>query len=337
MDKRIFMIFLSLILLAGFIFLFRYVTKPVFHLDVNYSPISLIVGQEITFNNTIVNEKEPVWDFGDGNKRTGNTVKYTFDSKGDKNIKIAIGEDCKLDTTIHVSDSVIIVDTVVDQDTTDSNHNNVKLVADFYPRTIRVGKRVTFFDKTRGATKWEWRIDGAASAQTKQYTTSFNREAKYKVALHVEGKNINLDTSFAISVLPIPGGGSGDAGYNCVSGSCGYVRSNADYASLAACQSACGGVDFSAFKDDFLKYSDKKNRTGEEWRDKITNMCDKTATIYFQMENGEKVPPISLQEFNKQQIGTNPNYTVESVVDVKPAKNGEKKINSITIKAKKNK
>lgn len=43
-----------------------------------------------------------------------------------------------------------------------------------------------------------------------------------------------------IENLQIVGGGGG-AGYNCVSGSCGYVGSNADYASLAACQSACGG------------------------------------------------------------------------------------------------
>lgn len=37
------------------------------------------------------------------------------------------------------------------------------------------------------------------------------------------------------------GGGGGTAGYNCVSGSCQSVNSNAQYSTLSACQNQCGG------------------------------------------------------------------------------------------------
>lgn len=36
------------------------------------------------------------------------------------------------------------------------------------------------------------------------------------------------------------GGGGGNSGYNCVSGTCTYVSSGATYSSLSSCQSACG-------------------------------------------------------------------------------------------------
>ena len=103
------------------------------------------------------------------------------------------------------------------------------------------------------------------------------------------------------------GGGGNTGGYNCVSGDCQYVTTGGQYATLSACESACGGggsggndcTNMTSYTSATAKWISNCGGTNEDLSVKVTNNSNQTLYIRIEIEKtngkwdcgGETIPP----------------------------------------------
>ena len=189
MDKRIFVTFLAIICLIGFILGIRWALKPKCEQPVLIiTPQNPETGQEVVF--ATENGNVLVWEITGEKTARGASTKYTFNKSGTYIIKATAGEEC-VTTQQLIEHKPCEIQNVKPE---------IKL-----PSVIYTGRIETMSDITSGANSWKWSVEGNSQTSTAiSFSVSFDKPGNYTVKLSLSGKCIKGDTAFVITVAKAP-------------------------------------------------------------------------------------------------------------------------------------
>ena len=190
MDKRIFLVALLFILVAGSIIGYNIISGSCEPFEIKLEPATPRTGDVVKFTSMADDPDEISWDFGDGQKATGAEVTHKYDSERKYTVTATITERCSS------SKEIIILPkremTVVKPEIT-------------IPSKINTGELITFYDRTSDASEWKWRIvETGGGGNTREFTTTFKVAGKYHLALAVKGTYINGSDTIELNVTKAP-------------------------------------------------------------------------------------------------------------------------------------
>jgi len=174
MDKRVYLFFAFVFLLAAGSFSFRYANyEPCVEVDFMFDTLEPKVGASIQFRDNSDGAKEWQWDFGDDTDvKTKQNEIHVFEEPGFYEVTLMVNGRCELTKPIYVEADVKELDP--------SKFPKFNL-----PKSITVGQRLVVTAKSDIAETWEWRFGESikVDATTKTARHIYRRPGRYTVSL----------------------------------------------------------------------------------------------------------------------------------------------------------
>lgn len=164
---------------------------PVVNASFNLNEKQICIGQEFSVNANATNYYSFIWNFGDGQKRLGNYVDYSYSKPGTYVVSLKAFNGCDRDTTI--KDTIIV--------------KQSKGFKDYISYSISPSNRIacpgtslSFSNYSENVKKQEWDF-GNGIKSTERYTnTIFKTSGKYKIKLKLTSF-CDVDTVLYDSVI----------------------------------------------------------------------------------------------------------------------------------------
>ena len=183
MDKRIYLFFAVVFVLAAGTFSFRYASyEPCVDVDFTFDQLQPKAGAPIQFNDKTLGAKKWEWDFGDKTAtKSQKNERHIFEEPGFYEVTLKVNGSCEMTKPIYVEANTKVLDP--------SKFPQFNL-----PSSIRVGETLTVTDKSKIAETWEWRFGESikVDATTKRARHVYRRPGTYTVSLIINDEIENL-------------------------------------------------------------------------------------------------------------------------------------------------
>ncbi|HKR07423.1 MAG TPA: PKD domain-containing protein [Bacteroidia bacterium] len=187
MDKRVFITLLGVIVLVGAILTFQRLNIKCEPPAIKFEPSNPVVGERVTFTITSATEDIITWDFGDSAVSSGPTAYHAYKLPRVYNVRAIIKEDCATPLEVNVGlprEMEIVIPSVS------------------FPSVIHANEMVTFSEQTTDASVWNWKVNQTGEThQGQTFNPTFKNPGKYSVSVSINGKYVQGDTTFEVTVL----------------------------------------------------------------------------------------------------------------------------------------
>lgn len=194
MDKRVYLFFAVVFILAAGTFSFRYANyEPCVDVDFAFDQLQPKAGMVIQFNDNTKGANKWEWDFGDSTEpKFQKSEFHVFEEPGFYEVTLRVNNSCEMTKPIYVETNTKVLDPT-------------KFPKFNLPRSIRVGERLTVTDNSDIAKTWEWRFGESVKvdATTKRARYVYRKPGNYTVSLIINDE-IDYLVKKTIQVRPKP-------------------------------------------------------------------------------------------------------------------------------------
>ena len=326
MDKRVFLISVLIILIAGSIIGYNVLSGSCEPFEIKMEPESPRVGDIVKFTSMSDDPDEISWDFGDGQKATGAEATHKYDVERKYIVSATITEKCFSTKEVYLlpKREMTTVSPVVT-----------------IPSNIKTGDFITFQDMTGEASKWIWKvIESGASGNEKLFSTTFDKPGKYNLILSVSGDYISGTDTFEINVTKASLAESkSQSPKTSVNKKPEIIKEPEIIPEVAPKASKGNYQDSESFARNFVRIataigSDEENASNE-WKEIIVSQTGDKGSLKILLTDGQSEPKeMTLESFKTKQIILSEPYIVKQVKDIK--RRPDNSISQITVIVTKN-